>query len=220
MEDKIMTRLSLMCSLAGLAAIYIAAAASRPRLTSIASLDNNFVGLQVVISGQVVEMKDSSDNHLFLKLQDSSKGVVSVPIFAKTRAGLEQIELLDVLEVRGEVTLYRDELEVVPEGAEDVEVIHTAPISVAGLSNDNAGSPVKVQGIVAEREIVGNGNIIFTLQENGTRLPVFVSGWIADGGILEIHVGDTMKASGWLQIYNGELELKVAGASDLQAVVA
>jgi len=220
MEEKGMTRLSLLCSLAGLAIIYVAAASSRPRITAIASLDNNFVGLDVMISGQVVEIKESRDNHLFLKLQDSSKGIVSVPIFARTRAELEQIELLDILEVKGEVTLYQGELEVVPEDATDVRVIHTAPIGISGLTSENAGSPVKVLGTVGEREIVGGGNIIFTLQEDGSKLPVFVSSWIVDGGIPEIHVGDTLQASGWLQIYNGELELKVASASNLQNVEA
>ncbi|MEW6222109.1 MAG: OB-fold nucleic acid binding domain-containing protein [Candidatus Hadarchaeota archaeon] len=218
MEEKSMGRISLACSIAGLAAIYAAAAAARPQLTSIASIDNNFIGLNVVISGQVMELKESRDNHLFVKLRDSSGGVASVPIFSRTRAELETIELLDVLEVRGEVTIYRNELEVVPAESSDVKVIHTAPLSISGITKENAGSPVKVQGTVAEREIVGSGSVIFTLRENGSKLPVYVSSWIVDDGIPEIHVGGTLRASGWLQLYKGELELKVAGASDLQAV--
>ncbi|MEW6592748.1 MAG: OB-fold nucleic acid binding domain-containing protein [Candidatus Hadarchaeota archaeon] len=218
MEEKSMGRISLACSIAGLAAIYAAAAAARPQLTSIASIDNNFIGLDVVVSGQVMELKESRDNHLFVKLRDSSGGVASVPIFSRTRAELEAIELLDVLEVRGEVTLYRGELEVVPAEARDVKVIHTAPLGISGITRENAGSPAKVQGVVAEREIVGSGSVIFTLRENGSKLPVYVSSWIVDDGIPEIHVGDTLRASGWLQLYNGEIELKVAGASDLQAV--
>jgi DNA/RNA endonuclease YhcR with UshA esterase domain len=221
MDDKAMMKLSLICSLAGLAAVYAAAFVTRPRVMPIASIDNSFAGLQVMISGEVVELRDHQDGHLFLKLRDQSGGVITVPLFAKTRAELgESVELLDVLEVRGEVVIYGGELEVVPADASGVHVIHTAPVSLTGLSEENVGTPVKVQGLIAEREIVGNGNVIFTLQEDGDNLSVFVPGWIVEGGLPEVHVGDLVRVDGWLQLYNGELELKVANASDIHPIEA
>lgn len=217
MDEKAMVKLSLICSLAGLAAIYGAAYSVRPKVVPIANLDNDFVGLNVIISGQVIDIREHDDGHLFLKIRDDSGGVVSVPVFSRLRQGIgENIELLDFLEVRGEVKLYRDELEVVPSEASDVRVIHTAPVLVSAIGRDNVGSPVKVQGVVAERDIVGAGHLILTLRENGSQLPVFVPGWIAGNGFPEVHVGDTVRVEGWLQLYNENLELKVTSPSCVQ----
>lgn len=221
MDEKTIARLGLICSLTGLAAIYVGAISARPRITPIASLDNGFIGLKVAISGQVIDFREHRDGHLFLKLRDDSEGVVSVPIFSRLRAELgESIELLDVVEVTGEVIIYRDELEVVPDGASDVKVVHTAPVKLSSLSEENAGIPVKVQGTIVEREIVSSGSVIFTLREDGSQLPVFIPYWVADDGLPELHVGNTLRVNGWLQLYNGELELKVANASHMHLVEA
>jgi DNA/RNA endonuclease YhcR with UshA esterase domain len=132
----------------------------------------------------------------------------------------EFVELLDVVEVKGEVTVYRGELEVIPSEAGDIRIIRTAPLRISSLSEDNAGVPVKVQGVVAEREIVGNGSVIFTLRDDGAELPVFVPRWIVEDGIPEVHVGTLVRIGGWLQLYEGELELKVTSASNIRPVEA
>jgi len=221
MDERTTTKLGIVCSLVGLIAIYAAAASARPRVTPISSLDNSFVGLRVAISGQVMDYREHKDGHLFLKLQDSSGGLVSVPIFSRTRAQIEDsIELFDIAEVTGEVLLYQGEFEVVPEGANDVRVVHTAPITLSNITEDNAGIAVKVQGTIAEREIVGNGNVILTLSEGGEQLPVFIPSWIVEDGLPEMHVGDTVRVDGWMQIYDGKLELKLADASHLHVVQA
>ena len=221
MNEKTMTKLSLFCSLTGIAVIYAAAMQVRPMMTPIASLDNEFVGLKAVISGQVVDSYEHEDGHLFLKLRDDSGGMVSVPVFARVRAELgEPIELLDVVQVTGEVKLYRGELELIPERADDLRVVHTAPIKLSSLSRENAGIQVKVQGTVVEREIVGSGSLILTLREDGSQLPVFVPAWVVEDGLPELHVGNVVRVDGLLELYNGELELKLRGASHLQAIEA
>jgi DNA/RNA endonuclease YhcR with UshA esterase domain len=214
-----MVKLSLACSLAGLAAIYGATLSARPKVTPIAAIDNNFVGLKVIIAGQVIDCREHGDGHLFLKVRDDSGGVVAVPLFSRLRQKLEgSVELLDFVEVKGEVKLYREELEVVPSQASEVRVIRTAPVGVSSISKDNVGNPVKVQGVVAEREIVGAGHLVLVLRENGSELPVFIPAWIAGNGPSEAHVGDTICAGGWLQLYKGELELKVTGPSSIRVV--
>ena len=221
MDEKSMTKLSLLCSLTGLAAIYATAMQTRPMMTPIASLDNNFVGLKVTISGQVVNSYEHQDGHLFLKLRDDSEGVVSVPLFARLRAELgESIELLDVVQVTGEVELYRGELEVIPERASDVRVVHTAPVKLSSLSRENAGTIVKVQATVVEREVVGSGNVILTLREDGAQLPVFIPAWVAENGLPELRVGNVVRVDGWLQLYRDELELKLKEASHLRVIEA
>ena len=221
MDEKTMTKLSLLCSLTGLGAIYVAAMQVRPTMTPIASLDNQFVGLKVAVSGQVVDSYEHTDGHLFLKLRDDSGSVVSVPVFARVRAELgEPIEFLDVVQVTGEVKLYKGELEVIPGGAGDLRVVHTAPIKLSSLSQERVDIPVKVQATIVEREIVGSGSMILTLQEDSSQLSVFVPAWIVENGLPELHVGNVVRVDGWLRLYNEELELKLGGPSHLRVVEA
>lgn len=213
------TKLSLICSLVGLVAIYASAATARPKITPIASLNESFIGLRVSVSGQVVECHDHEEGHLFLKLKDKSGGLVNVPIFSRTRSQLEEsIELLDIVEITGEVALYQGKLEVIPVGAKDVKVVHTAPAKLSEISKENAGAPAKVQGVISKREIVGGGNLVLTLENDGSRLQVFIPSWIAEDGLPEVHVGDTVRVNGWIQLYNGEIELKLTSASHLHLV--
>jgi len=215
------TKLGLLCSLAGLAAIYAGAIYVRPSVTPIARIDNEFLGLKVIISGQVVDLRESN-GHLFLKLQDNSGGVIAVPIFSSTRSQLgDSIELLDEVQVTGEVGLYRGELQVVPEEAGDIIIVHSPCMGVASIGADLLGEPIKVSGVVEKREIVGSGNIILTLAEDGGQLAVFVPASVARSEEFpEVHVGYTVQASGWLQMYENELELRITGASNIKVIEA
>ena len=215
------TKLGLLCSLAGLAAIYAGAVYVRPSVTPIARIDNEFLGLKVIISGQVVDLRESN-GHLFLKLQDNSGGVISVPIFSSTRSQLgDSIELLDEVQVTGEVGMYRGKLQVVPEEAGDITIVHSPCMGVASISADLLGEPIRVIGVVEKREIVGSGNIILTLSEDGGQLAVFVPASVARSEQFpEVHVGYTVQASGWLQLYKNELELRITGASNIKVIEA
>ena len=221
MNEKTMTKLSLLCSLTGLAAIYVTAIQVRPTMTPIASLNDDFVGTKVAISGHVIDSYEHQDGHLFLKLKDDSGGVVSVPIFARVRSEMrESIELLDTVQVTGEVKLYRNELEVLPERTSDVRVVHAAPIKISSLGVENAGRLVKVQGTIVEHERVGQESLILRLREDGAQLSVFIPAWLVEDGLPEVHVGCVVRVDGWLQLYNDKLELKLARASHLRVVEA
>lgn len=221
MDEKTIVRLSLICSLTGLTAIYAGALSARPQITPIASLDNEFIGLKVIISGEVIDLSEHRDGHLFLKLRDDSGGVIDVPIFSELRRELEEsIELLDVMEVAGEVVVYRDKLEVVPDSVGDVKVIHTAPVKLSSLSEENVGIPVKVQGTIIEYSTSTSGSVIFTIQEDGSRLPVFIPYWVVDDSLPELRVGNVIRVNGWLQLYNNEIELRVVNASHLHLAEA
>ncbi|MGC8816381.1 MAG: OB-fold nucleic acid binding domain-containing protein [Candidatus Hadarchaeum sp.] len=214
-----MAKLSLICSLVGLAAIYAAAISNRPRITPIASLNESFIGLRVSVSGQVIDYREHEAGHLFLKVKDKSGSLVNVPIFSRTRAQLEDlIELLDNVEITGEVALYQGEFEVIPEEAEDIKVVHTAPVALSEITEANAGSPAKVQGVISKREIVGSGNLVLTLQDDGNLIQVFIPSWIVEDGLPEVHVGDTVRVDGWVQLYNGKVELKLTSASHLHVI--
>jgi DNA/RNA endonuclease YhcR with UshA esterase domain len=211
----------LLCSLTGLAALYVAAANSRPAVTAIARLNHDFIGTRVMISGRVIDLRDHIDGHLFMKLKDDSGGVISVPIFASVRSQLnEHIELLDMVQVTGLVKEYKDELEVVPDKASDLRVVHAPATRISSLSEKQVGELVKVEGVVAERAIVGKGSLILTLRDDGGQLPVFVPASVVKDGFPEVHVGYTVRVDGWLQLYNDNMELQLKDASNIRIIEA
>jgi len=221
MSEKVVTRLSLLCSLTGLAALYVAAVSSRPTVTAIASLNDDFIGTKVMISGRLVDLREHIDGHLFMKLKDDSGGVISVPVFASVRSQLkEPIELLDVVQVTGLVKEYRDELEVIPDKASDLRIVHAPATRISSLSEERIGELVKVEGVVAERAIVGKGSLILTLRDDGSQLPVFVPASVVKDGFPEVHVGYTVRVDGWLQLYNDNMELQLKDASNIRIIEA
>jgi len=217
MSEKVVTRLSLLCSLTGLAALYIAAANTRPTVTAIAMLNDDFIGTKVMISGRLIDLYEHIDGHLFMKLKDDSGGVISVPVFASVRSQLnEPIELLDVVQVTGLVKEYQDELEVIPDKASDLRIVHVPATRISSLSENQIGELVKVEGVVAERAIVGKGSLILTLRDDGGQLPVFVPASVVKDGFPEVHVGYTVRVDGWLQLYNDDMELQLNDASNIR----
>jgi DNA/RNA endonuclease YhcR with UshA esterase domain len=221
MSEKVVTRLSLLCSLTGLAALYVAAAGTRPTITAIASLNDDFIGTKVTISGRVIDLREHIDGHLFTKLKDDSGGVISVPIFASVRSQLkEPIELLDVVQVTGLVKEYQDALEVIPDKAGDLRIVHAPATRISSLSENQVDELVKVEGVVADRAIVGSGSLILTLRDDGGQLPVFVPASVVKNGFPEVHVGYTVCVNGWLQLYNDNLELQLKDASNIRIIEA
>lgn len=221
MSEKIVTRLSLLCSLTGLAALYVAAANTRPAVTAIASLNDDFIGAKVMISGRLIDLREHIDGHLFMKLKDDFGGAISVPVFASVRSQLkESVELLDVVQVTGLVKEYRDELEVIPDKASDIRIVHASATRISSLSEKQIGELVKVEGVVADRAIVGDGNLILTLRDDGGQLPVFIPASVVKNGLPEVHVGYTVRVDGWLQLYNDNMELQLKDASNIFIIEA
>jgi len=219
-SENLMTKLSLLCSLTGIAALYVGAIQARPSLTPIARINEDYVGLNAVISGQVIDLHEHPDGHLFLKLKDESGGVISVPVFARTRSELgEHIELLDNVQVLGQVELYNGELELVPDRAADIQVVHTPHLELSVIDEGRLGELVKTQGVIVERNIVGSGSLLLTLRENGAQLSVFAPASVVRGdGFPELHVGYTLRVGGLLQEYDEHLELKLGDPAHLEVI--
>ena len=221
MKERTITKLGLLCSLTGLVSLYVTAAQLRPTVTPIAKLNDDFVGTRVMVTGEVIGLREHRDGHLFLKLKDESGGVISVPVFARVYSKLsEPIELLDVVQVTGEVGKYRDELQIVPNKASDLRVVHTSTARLPAIGKDNLGDLVKIQAPIVEREIVGTGSLILTLREDGSQLPVFVPASVVRNGFPDVHVGYVVRVAGYLQLYNDELELRLTDPAHIRVLEA
>ncbi len=222
MADKTLTKLSLFCSIAGIVVLYAGTIQARPGLTPIASIDENMIGMNTMISGQVIDLHESYNGHLFVRVKDSSGGAITVPVFSSVRESLkDNIELLDNVRITGEVELYNNELELLPRAASDITVIHAPYTSITDIDNELLGELVKIRAEITERRIVGSGSLLLTLSEGNNTLVAFVPASVANEEMFpEVHTGYTARVSGLLQEYDGELELKVEDPANIGIIEA
>ena len=221
MDEKLMRKLSVFCSLAGLVALFVGAMVAEPKTEAISNLSEDFLGRKVVVSGKVVDLRGHPDNHLFLKLEGGSGGSILVPIFARVRAQLgEPIELLDFVQVTGTLKEYKGELEIVPDKLSDIRVTHTVPSSISSLGKKDLNGLVKVEGTVTKSEAIGKECLILTLTEGGCELPVFVPASVVEDGLPELRVGSRVRVGGLLQLYRERPELVLKSNSWLRVFEA
>ncbi|KXA91687.1 hypothetical protein AKJ57_00320 [candidate division MSBL1 archaeon SCGC-AAA259A05] len=221
MKENSIAKLSLLCSLIGMVLIYFGSA-RKSSLTPISQIDKDFVGLKVKISGQVLDLAKHAEGHLFLKVKDSSDGVISVPIFAKINSKLEKrIELLDNIQIKGIVEEYNGELEVLPEKAESIQVIHSTPFEISKINKKMTGELVKIQGTITRKKSVGKGSLLLKIKKNNGEIKVYIPSNVSNSGNLaSLHEGQLIRASGLIQTYKKELELKVEDPYNLKVVGA
>jgi DNA/RNA endonuclease YhcR with UshA esterase domain len=221
MSERTIAKLSLLCSLTGLAALYFSATTTHPAITAIAKLNDDFTGTKVTISGRAIDLYNHANGHLFLTLKDDSGGTISVPVFASVRSQLtEPVELLDVIQVTGLVKEYQNELEVVPDKASDLRIVHAPPTRIASLGENQIGELVKVEGVISDKAIVGNGSMILTLSDGGCQLPVYIPASVIKNGLPEVHVGYTVVVDGLFQMYNDGMELQLNDVGNIRIIEA
>lgn len=192
----------------------------KPDLTPISRIDKDFVGLKTKISGQVIDFKEHANGHVFLKVKDDSGGVISVPIFDRIHSKLEKkIELLDNIQVLGKVKEYQGDLELIPEKAESIQIIHSTPLELSKISKDDVGETVKIQGTIKQKKNVGSGSLLLELHKNSAELMVFIPRNVSDAkDFPSLQEGDSVKIGGTVQLYEGELELKVNSPYHIQVI--
>jgi DNA/RNA endonuclease YhcR with UshA esterase domain len=209
--------LCLACSIAGLPLIYAVSGCAGHQRVSISELNEGMSGSNVIVSGAVVEMSEHQNGHLFIKLQDESGGVLTVPLFSDVRSGVGVIEILDWIEVRGEVSVYRGQLEVIPSSARDIRVQRVDPILPSDLSENLLGKLVKVEGTVESINRLSGGQVIITLTANCSKVKVFIPKNVA-GSVSWLMEGVSARVGGWYQLYNGEPEIRVLNQACLTPV--
>lgn len=203
-----------------MALIYAGAVRMKPALTPISEIDKDFVGLKTEVSGRVIEAREHSQGHLFLKVKDESGGVIHIPIFSSIKSKLgEKIDLLDRVQVSGRIESYQGTLELIPEGTKDIKIIHTPPQEISKVDREDLGKRVKVRGFVGKNTSVGAGSLLINLQNEGRSFPIFIPQNVAKtGNFPEIQEGQTIQVSGRVQLYEGELEIKVSNSHNIDVV--
>ncbi len=88
MKEKTLKYLSIFCSLAGLAMLYLAAGYIEVKATPIESLSSADIGKGVKVCGSIAE-KHTKNGHIFMKLANDSRGISAV-IFNQTAISIRQ----------------------------------------------------------------------------------------------------------------------------------
>lgn len=115
-DERLLSRLCVALSIAGMAAIFIITSVQQPEKAAISSLDANDVGKLAQIEGVISNIELTSEGHLFFSLVGD--GEIRVVLFKPDLAALGLspevfIEGRSAV-VTGLVKQYRGELEIMP----------------------------------------------------------------------------------------------------------
>lgn len=114
--DQWLSFLALVCSVAGIAALFFLSQHIEPPLMKINQVKDNNIGDYVTVQGVVCRLRESKGN-TFLTLCDN--GEIDVPLFdAKA-----DIEIGDFVRVTGTVSLYEKNLQIQIDSLNEVKVI-------------------------------------------------------------------------------------------------
>ncbi len=202
---------------------------------SIGALTESDAGRMMAVRGTVTEVDPFSAGFKFTL--DDGTGEIVVLLWQDTYEGLPDPEALATgAQVRavGEVSVYRGELEVIPERSVDVEVLAPALSGVEGpgagpvetstalqipigeLTAERVGETVTVEG-----EVVGvesfSGGFKFTL-DDGTGQVVLVTWLSAYDGLADpagLNLGAQVQATGEMDEYEGQLQVVPASGTDV-----
>lgn len=211
MTNDSITKLSLISSTVGIILLYLSAASISPGVTPISEIDENYIGLKTKISGEVIKTQKHSDGHLFLKIRGKNYEKMRVPIFSQTHSKLkDRIELLDNIEVKGEVTEYRGELQIQPTNRKNITVVNSAPLRISKISKSEVGEIVKVRGYISKRNKKGDGSYSIILKNNDDEIKIHIPKKIASSPKLEMmQEGEMLKAAGPLELQENDIAITI-----------
>ena len=124
----------IVCSVVGLALIYIAARSIKPSSTPISGITFDMVGRSVKTTGYISYKSSHPNGHIFLTIADGDGSRIQVPLFAgfvssfernnMQHATADELRRGAVVEVEGLVGEYRGQLQVVPRKPDDLKILY------------------------------------------------------------------------------------------------
>jgi len=119
----------LICSLAGLALIYIADINLQPVQVKIGEINFEMIGKKVTTTGYIIYKRTHPEGHIFLTV-GYGKDKIEVPLFNGFVSGLKENGLSEgdfqkgrKIVVEGLVDEYKGQLQIVPRRPEDVKLV-------------------------------------------------------------------------------------------------
>lgn len=187
--------------------------------------DNSDITLQnegeiTETQGKIISKYDHPEGHTFLTMRiEGVNSDVEVPLFNNMKYDSSKLVVGSVISVKGEITNYKEKLQIIPTSTSDVELIKTGQESNISLKNINEiseldrGKLIQVRGTITDL-VEKNGHLYFILndQENKIKSVLFK----ADGNEIyerKLKVKDAaeknyeIRVLGLVDVYKDELEL-------------
>ncbi len=186
----------------------------------IGALTDEDTARPVVVRGTIAEVNPFSAG-VKLTLDDGSGSLV-VLLWQSVYDGLTPAASLDVgaeVQVQGQLSRYRGELELVPEMAEDVQVLVAAAppteTTVGALQAGDVGRVVTVRGTIGPPEPFSAG-VKFPLDDGMGQITLLLWSSVHEEMPAELSAGDQVIVTGQVSEYRGELELIPRDASQIE----
>lgn len=197
MKNGPLLKLSALSTAAGIFLLYMSAVHMEAKVTPISEINEEFIGQQTEVSGEVVDLYDHPDGHLFTRLKDKSGGVILVPFFSETYRALdEEIDMLDRVQIKGKVTEYEGDLELIPSKSEGIKIINTPPLDISKIDRNRLGDLVKIEGFIEKKQEKEN-KLIIVLQDKKKHIEAVMSSYNANyNSIKEIQKGTMLQITG------------------------
>jgi aspartyl/asparaginyl-tRNA synthetase len=121
MEESALLRLSVICSVAGLAILFYTSAQTQPRM-NIDQIEIDDIGRSIRVCG-TIESKRISNNHVFLDMSDES-GSIKFVIFNNTALGLAERGMSPTELEQGTHLCAAGTVDEYPKGSGNMELIY------------------------------------------------------------------------------------------------
>ncbi len=126
MNDSDLLKTSFVVATFGLVLLFLVSSYSTVPVVKISELSYDDTGIKVAVRGEVTSVRTHKDGHIFLELKDET-GEISIAIFKNVAENLDTVSrecIMNIgagVEVAGEVTEYRESLEIIPQRTDDVK---------------------------------------------------------------------------------------------------
>ncbi len=125
MNDTDLLKISFGVATLGLILLSAVSYYSTTPLVEVSELSYDDAGSKVAIRGEVTSVRIHEDGHIFLEVSDDT-GEISIAIFKNVAEKLDTVSrecIMNIgakVEVAGEVKEYREQLEIIPQGTDDI----------------------------------------------------------------------------------------------------
>lgn len=125
MDDSGLLKISFGVAAFGLVLLFFVSTYSTVPVVQVSELSYDDTGTKVAVEGDITSVRVHGDGHIFIELADDT-GSISVAIFNNVAEELDTItrgcvtNIGSSVEVAGEVSEYRERLEIIPQSTGDI----------------------------------------------------------------------------------------------------
>ena len=202
-------------SIVGLMLLGYAAQVLEPPVVGISGIDSRLLAKNVHISGVVDKVVSFDGGGEMLKVSDDT-GSIDVYLNPRVARHLNVSEG-HTIDVVGSVEFYEDEIEIVPNSYKHLRVLgYFEPplLKISDINTTVLEKKVRVRGNVSDVKKFRGGSVIWVAEDDTGSIDVYLNSNIA--GRFNITEGAEIGVTGRVELYEGELEVKVESYEDIR----